>query len=65
MAGRTLLRELRIWPRRFWIVTDFENSAGMYYTLTGKIGLGGQLDNDRYPHIKVQTFRDFLRSRVG
>lgn len=33
----------------------------MYHTLTGKVTLGGDLDNARYPGIKPETFRDFLK----
>ncbi|KAH9205698.1 hypothetical protein DL95DRAFT_317075 [Leptodontidium sp. 2 PMI_412] len=36
-------------------------SAAMYHTLTGKVTLGGDLDNARYPGIKPETFRDFLK----
>ncbi|KAL5318106.1 hypothetical protein ACEPPN_015211 [Leptodophora sp. 'Broadleaf-Isolate-01'] len=36
-------------------------AAAMYHTLTGKVTLGGDLDNARYPGIKPETFRDFLK----
>jgi hypothetical protein len=40
-------------------------SAAAYYFEMGKISLGSNLDNQRYPEVKPETFTDFLRRVEG
>ncbi|EUC32069.1 hypothetical protein COCCADRAFT_6116 [Bipolaris zeicola 26-R-13] len=39
-------------------------SASQYFTLTGKISFGDNIDNAKYPSVKPEAFSDVLRRRL-